>query len=271
MSTPLPLGAELGRQLRRRRTQVSFGLVLALPLLLWGAFSLGDGGRGDGAPSFVDLAQVGAANFTVFALFSSTGFLLVVLFALFAGDAVPAEASWSTLRYLLAAPVPRARLLRVKLGAALLTSLGALVLLVVWSLLVGLVAYGGTAYRSPTGESLDWAALGWRLLVIVAAIFSVQLFVSALAFLVGVLTDAPLGAVGAAVMVTIVSSILDTIDALGEVRKGLPTHEQFGWAGALQQQVDWSGIVTGGLWSLVYAVVLLGAAFVLFSRKDVLS
>ncbi len=271
MSAPLPVRAELGRQLGRRRTQTALGLLLALPLLLVGAFSLGDGGDGGGAPSFVDLAQVGAANFTVFTLFASTGFLLVVLFALFAGDAVPSEASWSTLRYLLAAPVPRSRLLAVKLAVALLTSLAALVLLVVWSLLVGLVAYGSAGYRSPTGERLDWAALGPRLVLIVASLFAVMLFVSALAFLVGVLTDAPLGAVGAAVMVAIVSSILDTIDALGSVRAALPTHEQFSWAGALAQQVDWSGIVTGGLWSLVYSVVLLGAAFVIFSRKDVLS
>ncbi len=267
----LPLRAELGRQLRRRRTRVSGALLLALPLLLVGAFALGSDDEPGTAPDFVDLAQVGAANFTIFTLFASTGFLLVVLFALFAGDAVPAEASWATLRYLLAAPVPRARLLRVKLLVALLTSLGALVLLVSWSLLVGLVAYGPTGYRSPTGERLDWGQLAPRLLLVVAALFVVLLFTSALAFLVGVLTDAPLGAVGAAVMVTIVSAILDTIDALGVVREALPTHEQFAWAGALQQEVAWSGILTGGLWSVAYATVLLGAAFVVFARKDVLS
>ena len=271
MSAPLPLRAELRRQLGRRRTKVAAALLLALPLLLVGAFALGNDDRGGGAPSFVDLAQVGAANFTVFTLFASTGFLLVVLFALFAGDAVPSEASWSTLRYLLAAPVPRARLLRVKLTAALLTSLGALVLLITWSLLVGLLAYGRAGYRSPTGEQLAWGDLAPRLLLVAAALFTAMLFVSALAFFVGVLTDAPLGAVGAAVMVAIVSTILDTIDALGVVREALPTHQQFAWAGALQQQVAWSGIVTGALWSLVYATVLLGASFVVFSRKDVLS
>lgn len=272
MSAPLPLRAELGRQLGRRRTRVAAALLLALPLLLVGAFALGDDDDGRGqAPSFVDLAQVGAANFTVFTLFASTGFLLVVLFALFAGDAVPSEASWATLRYLLTAPIPRSRLLAVKLAVALLTSLGALVLLVGWSLLVGLVAYGATGYRSPTGEQLTWGDLAPRLLLVVASLFVVLLFVSALAFLVGVLTDAPLGAVGAAVMVAIVSTILDSIDALGVVREGLPTHRQFAWAGALQQEVAWGDIVTGGLWAVAYAVVLLGAAFALFSRKDVLS
>ena len=76
-----------------------------------------DGGR-PGARGFVDLAQESGANLTVFTLFASTGFLLVVVVALFAGDSVPSEASWSSLRYLLAAPVPRTRLLRQKLVVA---------------------------------------------------------------------------------------------------------------------------------------------------------
>ena len=95
-SRPLPLRAEIRRQLGRRRTRLSFGFLLLLPLLLVGAFALGDGDSDSGAPSFVDLAQVGPANLAVFALFASSSFLLVVLVALFAGDSVPSEASWST-------------------------------------------------------------------------------------------------------------------------------------------------------------------------------
>jgi ABC-2 type transport system permease protein len=270
---PLPLRAEIGRQLRRRRTLLAFGFLLLLPLLLVGAFALGsdsDGG-GDGAPSFVDLAQVGPANLTVFALFASAGFLLVVLIALFAGDSVPSEASWSTLRYLLAAPVPRGRLLRVKLGVAWLTSLAALALLPAWCLVVGLLAYGTGSYEGPTGEKLTWTEFAIRLLVVVAYLFVNLLFVGAVAFLIGVLTDAPLGAVGGAVLITIVSNILDTIDPLGGLREALPTHQQFAWADALQRDIAWSGMANGALWSIGYAVVLLGAAFVLFARKDVLS
>jgi len=268
---PLPLRAEIGRQLGRRRTQLSFGFLLLLPLLLVGAFALGDSDPDSGAPSFVDLAQVGPANLAVFALFASSTFLLVVLVALFAGDAVPAEASWSSLRYLLAAPVPRARLLRVKLAVAGLTSAAALLVLPLWSLLVGLVAYGTHAYEGPTGEQLDWGQVLPRLGVVVGYLFLSLLFVGALAFFIGVLTDAPLGAVGGAVLITIVSNILDSITALGSLRQALPTHEQLAWADALQRDIDWSGMATGGLWSVAYSVVLMTGAFVLFERKDVLS
>ncbi len=40
----LPVRVELVRQLRRRRTQVTFGLVALLPVVLWIAFSLAPAG-----------------------------------------------------------------------------------------------------------------------------------------------------------------------------------------------------------------------------------
>ncbi len=272
MSAPLPLRAEVVRQLRRRRTQVSFGLVVALPLLLVGAFALGSQDSSPNAgPNFVDLAQTGGPNLAVFALFASVSFLLVVLVALFTGDPVPSEASWSTLRYLLAAPVPRGRLLRSKLLVGLGTSLVALVLLPLWSVLVGGLAYGWAPFVGPSGETLAWGTFAVRLAVIIGAVASNLLFVAALAFVIGVYTDAPLAAVGGAVMVTIVSAILDTITALGNLRVALPTHYQFAWADALASTLQWGQLTRGALWSLVYAIVLLAVAWRHFERKDVLS
>ena len=270
----LPLRAELRRQLRRRRTQAVGWVLLLLPLVLVGAFALGsddDGGPATGARGFVDLAQESGANLTVFTLFASTGFLLVVLVALFAGDAVPSEASWSTLRYLLAAPVPRGRLLRQKLVVAALSSLTALVALPVWTLLVGGVAYGWGPYVGPTGDQIGWPQLLGRFAVVVVYL-AVQLsVVGALAFALGVLTDAPLAAVGGAVLLMILSAILDTITALGDLRQGLPGHYAFAWADALSPTVDWSAMAAGALWSVGYAVVLVSLAAWHFRRKDVTS
>ena len=43
-SRTLPVRVELVRQLRRRRTQIVFGLVVALPVILWIAFTLAPAG-----------------------------------------------------------------------------------------------------------------------------------------------------------------------------------------------------------------------------------
>src|SRR5207245_6171153 len=77
----LNLRVELVRQLRRRRTQIAFGLLLVLPIAIAVAFKVG-GGAGGEAPGLVSLANAGATNFALFAEFAAVGFLLVVVVAL---------------------------------------------------------------------------------------------------------------------------------------------------------------------------------------------
>jgi ABC-2 type transport system permease protein len=126
----LPIRVELVRQLKRRRTLVMFGILIALPFVLLIAFQLGGGPGSDNTRvNLMDTATVSGANFAAVNLFASAGFLLVVPVALFCGDTVASEASWSSLRYLLAAPVPRARLLWSKLVVGLVLSLAAMLLL----------------------------------------------------------------------------------------------------------------------------------------------
>jgi ABC-2 type transport system permease protein len=267
----LPVRVELVRQLRRRRTQVAFALAALLPVLLWSAFELGDDGPPGGAPNLVDLAKGSGSNFAVFALFASASFLLVVVVALFFGDTVASEASWSSLRYLLAAPVPRARLLRQKAVVAGLLSVAAILLLPAVSLLVGTLAYGANDLVSPTGESLPYTG-GATAVALGAVYVAVHLsWVAGLATLLSVSTDAPLGAVGGAVMTSIVSQILDQITALGDLRNYLPTHYGNAWAGLLAEQVDWGDMTRGAFSAVAYASVFFALAVWRFGRKDITS
>ena len=272
ISRALPLGAEIRRQLSRRRTVVVFAVLVALPLVLVAAFAVGGSAAGTGGQrGFVDLAQDSGANLVVFTLFAATGFLLVVVVALFAGDPVPSEASWSSLRYLLTAPVRRERLLRQKLVAAGLFTLAALVFLPLWTLLVGGVAYGWGPYVGPTGDQLAYPLLLARLGLVVVYLFVSLSVVGAFAFLLGTTTDAPLAAVGGGVILWIVCAILDQISALGGLRQALPGHFAFAWADALAPTVDWSAMAQGALWSVGYAIVLVGMAVWRFLRRDVTS
>jgi ABC-2 type transport system permease protein len=267
----LPLRAEIGRQLRRRRTIGIFIVLTVLPLVLLLAFWLGDDGNDSGQRGFVDLAQESGANLVIFTLFASTSFLLVVIVALFAGDTVPSEASWASLRYLLAAPVRRERLLRQKLAAAVLSSMVAFVFLPAWTLLVGGIAYGWGPYVGPTGSQIGWPQFAGRLLIIVCYLLLAMSVVGAFAFMLGVLTDAPLAAVGGAVLLMILCAILDSIPALGNIRDGLPGHYAYAWRDALAPTIDYSEMITGALWSIGYAIVAVWFAFWYFLRKDITS
>jgi hypothetical protein len=139
----LPFAVEVVRQLRRRRTMVAFGILIVLPWILVGAFEISGGPSPDSqTPGLVAYANTGGLNFAGFSFFVSASFLLVVVVALFCGDTVATEASWSSLRYLLAAPVPRARLLRQKLAVALAYSTVGVTTFPLMSLIAGTAAFG---------------------------------------------------------------------------------------------------------------------------------
>jgi ABC-type transport system involved in multi-copper enzyme maturation permease subunit len=269
----LPLAVEATRQLRRRRTLVAFVILTLLPWILVGAFEVsGPASAGGGTPGLVSVATLGGLNFTAFTFFVSAGFLLVVAVALFCGDTVATEASWSSLRYLLAAPVPRSRLLRQKLIVALAYSVVAVAYLTLMSLLAGTVAFGWHALRLPgTGVELPAGPALGRLAIVLGYILVSDLVVAALAFLLSVLTDSPLGAVGGAVGLVIVSNILDAVTALGSWRELLPTHWQFAWLDVLQPQVTWADMIQGSAISVSYALVLIALAFRRFRSKDIVS
>ena len=272
MST-LTVRTEMVRQSGRRRTQLTFGLLVALPLLLLAALQLGGtaDSSGDQFSQLLRLATASGLNYALFMLFVASGFLLVVVVALFCGDTVASEASWGSLRYLLAAPVSRARLLGAKLVTALIYSVLATAALVLTALVAGSARYGWHPLLLPAGGQIAAGTGLLRLAGVAAYILVTLLSVAALAFLLSVSTDAPLGAVGGAVLVFILSNILDQISALGSLRAGLPTHYSTAFLGLLSDSVQTDSMVRGTFVSVCYATVLLSLAWWRFVRKDVTS
>ena len=88
---------------------------------------------------------------------------------------------------------------------------------------------------------LEWSEFLPRFAVIVGYLVVYLLQVGGIAFWLSTRTDAPLAAVGGAVMVTIVSSILSQIETLGGWRNGLPMYYARSWFDALAPQIDWTG------------------------------
>ena len=267
----LRIGVELRRQLRRRRTQLVLGFLVLLPFLLVLAFEVGTSSNGRRSGGYVDLATSSAPNFVVFTLFVSGTFLLPMIVALFFGDTIASEASWSSLKYLLAIPIPRLRLLRQKASASGLLSAFSLVLLPTVSMLVGLVFYGAGDAVTPTGDAVPFGtavgAVGAAVLYLAVNL----LWVAGLALFLSVATDAPLGAVGGTVLVSILSQILDQITALGSLRTYLPTHYAFAWADLIATDIDWGDLTRGAFSAIAYAAVFGLLAFRRFGTKDITS
>src|SRR6516225_11748045 len=128
----------------RRRNQLLLAVVVLFPLVmgigLKAAAPHPEGGNGAGVAFFNQLAGNG-----VFLTFIALTLLLIlvlpVVVAVVSGDSVAGEAGYGTLRYLLAVPAGRTRLLIVKYAAIVVFGLAATVIVSSVSLVVGAVLF----------------------------------------------------------------------------------------------------------------------------------
>ena len=277
-SKTLPYRVELYRQIKRKRTLFAYAFVISLPLIVASAVKFGPTGHsggptrlGSGTADLIGLATQGAANFTITMFYFATPFLLIAVVSLFNGDTVASEASWSTLRYLLAAPVPRTRLLMQKLKVSLTLSAIAMVLLPVASWIIGWIAFGSKPLQTPLGATLENSVAIKRLVIISIYISITLLFTAGLAFLISVTTDVPLGAVGGAIGIVILLNILDAISGLGNIRAWLPVHYSFSWFDALSSTVQWSSMIRGASYSVITFSLFIAWSILKFGKKDVTS
>ena len=263
---------ELIRQARRRRTGVAALAIAALPVVIVVALYVNGGpATGGGRVDLVDLATHSGVFAAFFVLAATSQFLLVVIVALFAGDSVASEAQWGTLRYLLVRPVARMRLLRVKLSVAALFGVAAAVGIPVVGLAAGTLAFGWKGVLTPLGMELPPGQGLLRLAACALYVIAMMGCVVGLAFLFSTLTDAPLAAVGSAVVLIVISEVLDSVTALGGVRNVLPTHYWFDWTELLNSPARTTHVAQGLLSALPWTVVPLLLAFARFRRKDILS
>ncbi len=275
------LRTELVKAVWRTRTLVIAGLLVGLPVFILTVTrnralrpGKGAGPKGIGI-GLVRLARETGLLAPAAILNLTSGFLLVVVAGLFAGDSVAGDRSWGNLRYLLLRPVGRLRLLAAKAMVAAALIWAAVILVALAALVAGVALYGAGPLTVPFAAFSGGAptiSAGGLLLRTAAATAYVAFGFSALlgvGVFLSTITSAPTGAVGGAVTLYIVSSILDGIEELGRLRNLLPTHYGDVW-----QQMFFSNRVPAALWSGIlvqvgWLAVFGAAAAVWFVRRDV--
>jgi ABC-2 type transport system permease protein len=267
----LPFRVELARQLSQRRVRIALGVLAVLPVVVRIALLVGGPAPSStsGTTDLTALAQVSGGTFAAFVLVLTGGFLATLVAALLFGDLIAGEASRSTLKYLLAVPVPRLRLLAVKAQVASVLLLAGLAALTAVALVVGLLSYGPGGIQVPGGPRLGLGVSVLRLIATTAAAAAGLLWAAALGTLLTVVADSPLAAAGGVVLMSILSRILDQIPALGGLRVVLPTHYSTAFRGFLESPVDLAPVADSVLSGLIWAVVLGTLAAWRFTQKDV--
>ncbi|QCB98790.1 ABC transporter permease [Arthrobacter sp. PAMC25564] len=265
------LASELGVLFRRRRTWAMLCALAAIPILIAVAVRVSSAvppGRG---PAFLDRITQNGLFVGVTALLVSVPLFLPLTVGVVAGDTIAGEAGLGTLRYLLVAPAGRVRLLLVKYA-------GAAVFVVVAPLLVALVGAGIGAALFPVGPvtllSGDTIGAGGAMvrLLLIAAYLAVSLLgLSAIGLFLSTLTDVPVGAMAATVVLSVVSQVMDALPQLEWLHPWLFTHYWLDFADLLRQPIAGDSFASNALLQAGYIAAFGALAYGKFVTKDVLS
>ncbi len=278
------IAVELARQGRRAKGWVTLGLVAAVSVLLAvviGATRAAVPERvGDWGSVVTDSSGL---TLPLIALSAMQLFLLPLAVAIFAGDAVAAEAAWGSLRYVLARPVSRSRVLAARVAVAAAFSLAAVVVAAAASLVAGVLAFGwrpltvldlqhtsAFAVAAATFEPAD--ALG-RLALAAALVAGTMGSTFAFALLLSTLTSRPFSAMAGGVGLGLVSRALDNVPGLHLLGPWLPVTDAGStlWTGLFLDPVQVDGLAHVVLVQAACTTLLLAAAWLRFLRADVLS
>jgi ABC-2 type transport system permease protein len=187
------------------------------------------------------------------------------------GDAVSGEANLGTLRYLLALPVGRTRLLGVKYVAIVIWAFSCALVVAVAGLLIGLVLFPRGDVTLLSGIAVSYPAAVWRLVLVVCYLTVMMAVIGAIGLFVSTLTEVPVAAMATTLALTITSQVLDAIPQLSAIHAWLPSHYWLRFADFMRDPLAFDQIRTGLLAAAVYIVIFGALAWARFSNKDVSS
>lgn len=269
--SPRFLASELMLIFGRRRNWAGLAVLASVPIIIavvvriWSAPEPGEG------PPFLAEVLSNGVFVALAALTVELPLFLPLAVAAISGDAVAGEANIGTLRYLLTVPVNRTRLLLTKYAGLVVFSLAAVCLVAATGALLGLALFGGGELTTLSGTSIGMGEGLWRLLLVCLYISACMSAVAAIGLFVSTLTEQPIGAAIAIMMITLVSQILDQIPQLGPIHAYLPTHYWLAFGDLLRDPME-TGMIARGLLSVAaYTVVFGAAAWARFGVRDISS
>jgi ABC-2 type transport system permease protein len=261
----------------RRRNQLLLLVAALFPLLigvgLKAAAPHGGGGSGPGSGSAAFFNQL--AGNGVFLTFIAQSLLLIlvlpVVVAVVAGDSIAGEAGYGTLRYLLAVPAGRTRLLLVKYAMIVVWCIAAVFIVSAVALAVGAVLFPVGPVTLLSGTTVSLGAGLVRVLWVTLYICAAMAAVGAIGLAISTFTEHAIGAIAAVMILVVASEVVDNIPQFATVAPYLPTHWWNSFDSLLRTPVDSTTLWHGLLSSLVYAVLFVLIAWARFTSADVTS
>jgi ABC-2 type transport system permease protein len=272
--SPRFLASELKLIFGRRRNWAGMAVLSAVPILITIVVGLGRGGGGGGGgdgPDFFASITNNGFFVALAALTLEVPLFLPIAVAAISADAVAGEANLGTLRYLLTVPVGRTRAVLVKYAAVVIFGFAVTLLVAAVGLVAGLLVFGGGPVTLLSGAQVSLGAGMLRLLMVCAYVGVGLAALGAVGLFVSTLTEQPVGATIAIVIVSVGSVIVDTIPQMSWVHPYLLTHNWLNYADLLRDPVPFDGVTHGLLSATAYIVIFVSAAWARLGGRDITS
>ena len=263
------LRSELGLVFRRRRNLAMLVVLAAVPILIGVALRVTRGGGNGGGPPLLSEATGNGVFLTFLALSVLLTLVLPLATAIVSGDSVAGEAGYGTLRYLLAVPAGRSRLLAAKYVVIVAFGLASSAVVAVAALVTGLALFpvGPVTLLSGTTVSLADGLL--RLLYVVLYVGAAMAALGAIGLAISTLTEHPIGAIAAVAFLVVASQVVDNVPQFAVVHPYLPTHWWTSFDALLRSPVATGDLLHGLLSFAAYLVIFGGFAWARFTSSDV--
>ena len=261
------LRSELRLVFGRRRNQILLVALGLVPLLIGIAVKVSrGGGRG---PDFINQVSSNGLFLVFTAVGVSLPLFLPLAIGIVSGDMIAGEASAGTLRYLLVVPVSRSRLLAAKAFGSMTFTAAAVLTISTVGLIAGASLFG---LGDVTLLSGDTVGIGNGLLRAVGVDAYATLSLTGLVatgLFISTLTEVPVGAMAATIVVAATSAILDALPQLSAIHPYLLTDHWLDFGELLRSQIDVSTLESGLLVQLGWTAIAASLAWARFTTADV--
>jgi ABC-2 type transport system permease protein len=268
--------SELRLVFGRRRNQALLAVVGAFPIVIGiglriAVHSRGGGGGGGGGLAFVDQLAGNGVFLSFIALTLLLTLVMPLAVAVVAGDSIAGEAGYGTLRYLLAVPAGRTRILAVKYAVVVVFAIAVAVVVAAVALATGAALFPIGPVTLLSGTTVPLAEGILRLVLVTLFVAAAMASLGAIGLAISTLTEHAIGAIAALAIIVVASQVADTVPQFAVIQPYLPTHWWDSFDSLLRVPIDTGTLLRGLLSFGVYLVIFGSFAWARFTTADVTS
>jgi ABC-2 type transport system permease protein len=191
--------------------------------------------------------------------------------AVAAGDSIAGEASYGTLRSLLAVPAGRARMLAVQYAVIVVFAFTVTFLVTGAALATGAALFPLGPVTLLSGTTVPLADGIARLLIITLYAAAAMASLGAIGIALSTLTEHAIGAIAALTVLVVTSQVADNIPQFAALHPYLPTHWWTSFDALLRVPADTSTVLRGLLSFGIYTLLFTSLAWAGLTTTDVTS